>query len=195
MITAGQAIERLAENTYENKQRWKQALKQRRTEYTDIYGIPMVSELNSNTAFEYHVAISTDLEYYERFQFKLFVKANGSIDPDGFTFAIGRPGTAGDPDDTRDLVDISAYLEEQTGEWVDGSGYFPEEDIGTDVSGSFYDVLDAVGMIMAEDRDQEDKEDDMNAILNPGNKIVRIESDTPCEVMFIPYIKYSTVNR
>lgn len=191
MITTGQAIERLAENTYENKQRWKQALKQRRTEYTDIYGIPMVSELNNNRVFEYHVAISTDLEYYERFQFKLFVTANGAIDPDDFTFLIGKPG---DTEDLRHLVDITPYLEEQTGEWVDGSGYFPEEDIDSDVN-SFYDVLDAVGLIMAEDRDEDEKTGDMEAILSPGNKIVRIESGTSCDVMFIPYIKYSTINR
>lgn len=191
MITAGQAIERIAERTSENRSKWAQALRQRRTEYTDIYGIPYESELNSNTRFEYHISVSTDLEYYERYQFKLFVKANGAINPNGFHVYMGRPADAAEGVAER-MIDLTDYFEEQQGIWVDGSGYFPEEDIDTDVS-SFYDVLDAVGMVMAEDNDG--KVADMNAILSPGNKLMRIESSTPCEVTLILFLKYSTVNR
>lgn len=191
MITVGQAIERLAERTSENKERWRQALRQRRTEYTDIYGIPYVSETGSNKTFEYHIAISPDLEYYERFQFKLLVKDAGTIDPNGFRFYMGRPA---DSEQREQLVELTDYLEEQQGEWIDGNGYFPEEDITND-SDSFYDILDAVGLVMAEDRDEDEKTSDMNAILSPGNKLVRITSDTACDVTLILFAKYSTINR
>ena len=57
-----EAINRIAEQTYDNKRLWSQSLKQRRTEFTDVYGIPYYQfELESHVVFQVqwysHVAL------------------------------------------------------------------------------------------------------------------------------------------
>lgn len=187
-LTMGQAIERIAERTVENHERWKQALKQRRTEYTDIYGIPYENELKGTAekTAEFHIRISPDLEYYERYQFKLVVSgAETAISK--FRIWIGTPESA---DEEENLVELTPYFQEQSVEWVTGNGYFPEDDDGDSDAGAFYDVLDACSLLTAEDRD-----DDVDTILEPGNKIIRIKSDVACDVTYQLFLKYSTVNR
>lgn len=195
MITMGQAIERLAERTVENREYWKRSLTQRRTGNTAIYGIPFFDEIpNSSKTFECHISILPNLEYFTRFQFKLYVDSHGqSIDPDTFKFFIGDPEVDdGQGGTTENLIDITSYLQEQHNDWVDGSGYFPSTSFGDEDSeqNDFYDILDVCGLLTAEDHD-----DDVDTILSPGNKLVRIKSATPCDVTWIPYIDYSMVNR
>lgn len=190
MITMGQAIERLAERTSENRERWKESLRQRRTEFTDIYGIPYEDELQgvSEKKAQFHIRISPDLEYYERFQFKLVVSgAQSSIG--SFQVKVIAP----DPDEPESdwaKVNLTDYLEEQSVDWVTGNGYFPESDDGDSDAGAFYDILDACSLLTAEGKD-----DDVDTILEPGNKIIQINSDTACDVILQLFLKYSTVNR
>lgn len=189
MITVANAIQQIAERTVENRERWKQALRQRRTEYTDIYGIPYESELtNAKKTSEYHIRISPDLEYYERFQFKLVVQTETEgATIDAFRIWVGTPKTEDDPEN---MVELTPYFEEQQNEWVTSSGYYPEEDDGDSDAGAFYDVLDACSLLTAEE-----KYEDVDAILEPGNKVIRIKADTPCDVTLQLFLKYSTVNR
>lgn len=196
MITYGQALERIAERTVENRQYMKRILSQRRNTPTNIYGIPFYSEIDSgaNKRFQCHLSILPNLEYFTRFQFKLYVSnVQGTIDPNRFTFEIGDPDVY-NPDTQREepkLVDLSAYLAEQQNEWVDGEGWFPSISFGDgDEAGDYYDILDACGLKYAEG-DIEAYE----AILSPGNKVITISSNVPCEVAFVPYIDYTTVNR
>lgn len=188
MVTLADALEQVTERTVETRTLWRQAIRQRRTEFTDIYGVPYQNEKNSKKIHEYHIGIPLDLAYYERFQFKLFISSANAINPDTFKFEMGDPGT---PDDVEIMVDLTDYLEEQQGEWVTGDGYFPSENIDDrDESGSFYDILDACGLLKAVDGD-----DAVNTVLRPGNKLIRITSVEDCDVSFIPYFKCSTVNR
>lgn len=200
------AVNRIAEKTYENKQLWGQAMRQRRTEYTDVYGIPYRSELQSNKTFEYHIMISPDLEYYERFQFKLYVETKtegATIDPDEFVLRMTDTSTYDEDTGKYEWVDLSPYLMEQQDEWPDGSGYFPSEPIGSNDLRDFYDVLDACGIIELEDEQTEqstktvipDEERRKTMLLEPGNKLIQIKSPTNCDVTLILVLKYSTINR
>lgn len=197
------AINRIAERTYDNRQLLGQTLRQRRTEYTDVYGIPYRSELESDKTFEYHILISPDLEYYERFQFKLSVDAQGSIDPDRFTLKMTDTRTYDEDTGKYKWVDLSPYLAEQQDEWVDGSGYFPSEPIGDNDTSDFYDILDACGLIELEDEQTEqsegieipDSERRKTMLLEPGNKLIQIKSPTKCDVVLNLVLKYSTINR
>lgn len=193
MLSYGQIINRIAERTVENRENWKRSLTQRRTGNNAIYGIPYYDEVSSNNKkFECHISILPNLEYYTRFQFKLYVDSSGaSIDPYQFTFEIGDAEVEDEGTTRPDLVDITDYLMEQQNEWVDGTGYFPTTSFGIDEEyRDFYDILDVCGLLWAEDR-----RDDVEKILEPGNKLVRISSATPCKVTWIPYLDYSTVNR
>lgn len=187
----GTAVNRIAERTYESRRLWGQSLRQRRTEFTDVYGIPYTSEIESNKQFIYRIMISPDLEYYERFQFKLHVEAEGSINPDKFTLEMTDTETYDDND--YEWVDLTDYLEEQQNEWVDGSGYFPTEAIGETGDDDFYDILDACGMIALEDKGKD--EDRKSMLLNAGSKLIRIKSPVKCDVTMNLFLKYSTINR
>lgn len=193
MITYGQALRRIAERTVENRENWKRSLTQRRTGNNAIYGIPYYDEVSGNNKkFECHISILPNLEYYTRFQFKLYVDSNGaSIDPYQFTFEIGDAEVEDGNTTHPDLVDITDYLMEQQNEWVDGTGYFPTTSFGIDEEYmDFYDILDVCCLKWASN-----DIDDVKKILEPGNKLVRISSPTPCRVTWIPYLDYSTVNR
>ena len=194
MITVSQALERIAERTVESREYLKRTLTQRRNTPTNIYGIPFYNELTVGKRFQCHISILANLEYFTRFQFKLYIaNAQGTINPNLFKFEIGDPDVYNSETgvEEENLVDISSYLEEQENEWVDGDGWFPSVSFGEgDEGGDYYDILDACSVLYAEGR-----VDDVNAILSPGNKLVQITSPVPCDVTFIPYLDYTTVNR
>lgn len=178
-----QAITRIAERTVDNRKLWAQALRQRRTEFTDIYGVPFYSEIDSNKKFQCHISISPDMEYYERFQFKIVIQADEAIS--GFKFEMTDADTY--EDGAYNWINLTPYLIEQTDVWVDGAGYFPTDGIDED---DYYDLLDVGCLLTAEG-----KEDERETILSGGNKIVRITSDTKCDVSLILFLKYSSLNR
>lgn len=189
-LTYEQVLSRIAERTVENRELWRQSLSQRRTGNTAIYGIPFYNELTASKKFECHISILTNLEYFTTFKFKLYIaNAAGTIDPDLFTFEIGDPEN--DDGEPSNMYDITAYLQEQHNEWVDGEGYFPTTSFGDgDEAGDFYDILDVCSLLTASG-DTEARD----AIASPGNKLVRITSPVACDVTWIPYLDYSMVNR
>lgn len=193
MIDEWQAINIIAERAYENRKQLKQARRQRRTEFVDIYGVPMPMEAVTSSVYETRLFISLDHEYWERFGFKLRVVCDQDISPDEFVFKIGERDSN---EDSPRPIDISEYLEGQYGYWVEGDGYYPtdtEYDLGNedvDDPGYYYDILDACSLMWAEGR-----ETAVNQILRAGTKVVRVECPIPCEVTFVPFIKYSTINR
>lgn len=197
-LTMGQAIERIAERTVENRELLKRTLVQRRNTPTSIYGIRFYNELVGATKhFETHFTVMPSLEYWMRFGFNLNVatiEEGAPIDPFQFTFEIGNPSIEKkDAEDEEDegMVDITPYLLEQSNEWVDGSGYYPTinwED--GDETSAEYNILDVCSLLEAEG-----KQDEVDYILEPGVKLVRITSKTPCNIEWIPDISYTTVNR
>lgn len=192
MISYDQALQQLAERTVENREYWKRNLAQRRSTQESIYGVRFYNELIDTTkTFEFHYSIMPSLEYYTRFAFNLQVTTlneGASIDPEEFRFWIGNPSSN---EDEEEMVEITPYLLEQGNEWVDGSGYFPSIDWedGNEARAS-YDILDVCSLLTADDED-----DKVDAILDPGVKLVRIKSPVPCDVTWIPDISYTVVNR
>lgn len=185
-----EAINRIAEQTYDNKRLWSQSLKQRRTEFTDVYGIPYYSEVDSSKTFQCHMAIPLDLEYYMRFQFKLIVKTDQTFDPYQFLFYMTDAETYDEgayPDgEDYDWVNLTPYLIEQTDVWPDGKGYFPSD--GSD-DAEYYDILDACGLMEASNNDAIKEQKDM--LLRGGNKIIKIKSPITAEVIFQLFFKAS----
>jgi len=69
-----EAIQRIAERTVDNTTELRKARFQRRTEFTDLYGIPFSAQGDANSPATFYISISPDLVYYLRFQFKLEIK-------------------------------------------------------------------------------------------------------------------------
>lgn len=191
IVTLDKALNIIGERTFENHQMLKQARRQRRTEFTDIYGVPFKTEKTEGATerFRCHLFISTDLEYWERFQFKLRVSGSDTVTEDAFAFRIIDIDENGDETTP---IDLSEYLIEQNGTWVDGDGYFPTEEIGDESieSADFFDVLIACSDMWAEGRTSA-----VNKILEAGTKIISITAAEDVNITFIPYIKYSSCNR
>ena len=91
------AINRLAERTSENRKELRKSRLQRRTEFTDLYGVPFTAQGDGNNPATFYISISPDLIYFLRFQFKLEIQplvstvsgSNISIDSVGSTSLSG----------------------------------------------------------------------------------------------------------
>lgn len=83
IITEQEAIERVAEQTVRNKERWSQTLKQRRHQVVDMYGVEYTRAGDANNPARFYISISPDMVYLERFEFKLiinpFLSTGGSM--------------------------------------------------------------------------------------------------------------------
>lgn len=176
-ITYEEALNRIAERTGDNLRELRKTRLQRRTEFTDLYGIPFYAESNNNNVARFYISISPDLVYMMRFQFKLQIRGTSS---DNFKISI-------------DGVDIEDYLIAQhEGEWIDGSGLYPNDALEDDTD--FYDVM-AVATDIYNESATEEKTKDANKLLKPGFKEVVIESDSSFTVTMYLYQKYSVTAR
>lgn len=175
-ITYEEALNRIAERTSDNVRELRKSRFQRRTEFTDLYGIPFYFESDNDRA-EFYISISPDLVYFMRFQFKLQIIGTSS---DEFEISIGG-------------VDITDYLITQhEGEWIDGEGLYPTDALEEQTD--FYDVL-AVAQDIYNEGDTEEKTSDSNKLLRPGFKKVLIKSDSSFSGVLYLYAKYSNVGR
>lgn len=68
------AYNRLSERIYDNTKELDRTRKQRRTEFTDLYGVPYQAIGDNNVPATFYISISPDLVYYMRFQFKLAIQ-------------------------------------------------------------------------------------------------------------------------
>lgn len=174
MISYGEALSRVAERTIANQQDISQRKKQRRTGFVDLYGVESFKSVSGSA--NYYVSVSPDLEYFERYQFKI---------------AIENATTVGNVKISIDGIDLTAYFREQQGTWINGNGVYPTDDIpeGDEGASAFYDILDACGLLVAGG-----EEDKANKILFPGLHTVTI-SGLDADVSLILYLKYSHINR
>lgn len=69
------AINVLAERTYENRQQLKRQKEQRRVSFVDLYGVPYVAQGDALNPATFYISISPDLIYYERFAFKFVIES------------------------------------------------------------------------------------------------------------------------
>ena len=160
-----EAINILASNVYDLKQRNKYSSVQRRNHTVDFYGYEFSRDgCTSSKPATIGISISQDLIYYERFEFKLFI--DNSTSPD-FKIEI-------------ENIDLTPYFKQQfNGAWITGGGLWPGQY-------SNFDVLKACGYL---------DETERNKILDPGYKTIKISGNGNFDCKLINYLKYSHVNR
>lgn len=173
-ITYADALNRIAERTNDNTSDLRKSRLQRRTEFTDLYGVPFYAESDSGNKAVFYISVSPDMVYFMRFQFKIFVQ--GLADDSDFSIKLAD-------------VDITDYLiEQEDGDWIDGEGLFPTNKVLDETD--FYDVLDVATVLY-----NEGDEDSSNAILNPGFKQMEISASSPFKVTLYLYMKYSVTGK
>lgn len=72
--TYNQALNKLAQYTYANRKSIEQQNKQRRTQVTDSFGREYTRVGDGGAPATFYISIEDDLEYWERFQFKLIIQ-------------------------------------------------------------------------------------------------------------------------
>lgn len=181
MISYDKALSAVAERTVSNHQDISQRKKQRRTGFVDLYGVESFRSVTNEADFYY--SVSLDVEYFERFQFKLVVDDSTAIG--NVEIWVSKPASTEPP------INLTPYLMEQHGSWITGDGIYPTDDI-TEASewNDFYDILDACGLLyVSEDADLVDEQ-----ILSSGLHKFTIKGLT-ANVSLILYMKYSHINR
>lgn len=172
------ALNRIAEVTVDNKRELKKSKMQRRTEFTDLYGVPFYAESDENNEANFYISVSPDLVYMMRFQFKIYIQylgIHGSGDGDFHIYMHGH--------------DITDYLiEQEEGDWIDGEGLFPTNAVEDETD--FYDIMD-VAVVMH----NEGREEAANDLLKPGFKQMKITADGSFKATMYLYMKYNTVGR
>lgn len=79
------AIQRIAERTVDNTKELYKTRHQRRTEFTDLFGIPHTAQGDSATPATFYISISKDMIYELQFCFKLVIQP--------FAMTVGNGGT------------------------------------------------------------------------------------------------------
>lgn len=110
-ITYAEALNKVAEVTKDNRDELRKSRLQRRTEFTDLNGVPFIAQGDADHPAQFYISISPDLVYFLRFQFKLHIQplistvtgAGGSISSIGSTEL--------DDDTTTKVVNNSSTLE------------------------------------------------------------------------------------
>lgn len=204
-ITYEEALNRIAEVTVDNARELRKSRYQRRTEFTDLYGVPFTVMGDGDNPAKFYISISPDLVYFLRFQFKLQIQGlmstvtgsyvredemeeSGYIS--GVTYGIHTiPNTSDNFTIKIHGVDITDYLiEQQDGDWIEGEGIYPNNQNVDDTD--YYDVL-SVATIMY----NEGRTDDAEKLLKPEFKLVEIDSDQPFQATMYLYMKYSVSGR
>lgn len=165
MIDYGRAINILAENVHDLKEKQRYNSVQRRNQTVDMYGYELVAYGTASKPATLGISISQDMIYYNRYEFKIVIEDSSST---SFRVLI-------------DGIDLTPYFQSQfNGAWITGNGVFPNK--GT----ANYDVLLATGYMNEAER---------NAILEPGYKEVQVVGNGDFSVKIINYTKYSHCNR
>ncbi len=207
----GTAIELIAERTYHNTKNIKQEGRQRRDEFVDLFGVEYTRNGSKDSPAVFHVSVSGDEAYMERFQFKLIIEpfqinselaltstslsTNGtSITPNPHNHQLvagvtNIPVTASDFTIECEGIDVTPYLKAQVTaggwNWFDGEGVYPS----TDLEQSF-DMMEVACDLKAEGR-----EADANKILQQGWKPITLRGSQPFSATMVLYLKYQHMNR
>lgn len=224
-MTLDRWMNRIEERVAKNKQDISQKNKQRRTGFVDLYGIEYTRQGDAGSDAKFYISVSLDLVYYERFQFKLYIQPftstvesgteSATVTVDNTSLSVSNNNITPNPhrhttqphshnvvsgislvhttaDDFEILVDdveITDYLISQhDGDWIDGEGLYPNGSLEEDKG--FYDILEVATVMQSEGRDA-----DVEKLLKPGFKEIKIKSNAPFQVTLINYLKYSHLNR
>ena len=73
-MTIDEILNRISERTVDNTRELRKTRYQRRTEFTDLYGIPFSEYGDANNPATFYISISPDMIYHLRLQFRLHIK-------------------------------------------------------------------------------------------------------------------------
>lgn len=198
--TLQSALNVLSERTYYSKRNLAEKDRQRRNQVVDLFGIDL-SRISSASKREtgkqdaiLYVSVSSDLVYYERFQFKIYID-----DTTAENFQILARIRVEQSDDEYEWedFDLTPYLrEQQDGEWITGESdtAFPNNsdvvDADPDEPPNAYDILDVASTLEAQG-----KQNIAEALLRPGFKQFIVRAESSFFAAMILYLKYSHLNR
>lgn len=175
-MTYDKAMNRIAEVVKDNRDDLRKTRLQRRTEFTDLYGVPFYAESDENNEAKFYISVSPDLVYFMRFQFKIYVQELQASDDGDFEISING-------------IDITDYLTEQEdGDWIDGEGLYPTNAV--EDQEDFYDLLDVATVMY-----NEGNEEEANKLLKPGFKPMKIAASSSFKVTMYLYMKYSVTGK
>ncbi len=179
-ISYDEAIQRIAEKVGDNRKELRKTRYQRRTEFTDLYGIPFYAESYESDGQHYadiYISVSPDMIYFLRYQFKLQIQTTNATD-----FEVRLAG-----------VNITDYLvEQQDGDWIDGTGIWPTDENADDKT-DFYDILDVAQILY--NSDDEETQSDADKLTATGFKLFRVVGDAPFKATLYLYMKISVMAR
>lgn len=217
--TYDDALNVLAERTWENRQQLKRMKEQRRVSFVDTYGTPYTAQGDALNPATFYISVSPDLIYYERFAFKFVIESFESSVSGVSGTALSINNTSLEIEDnainpnphkhtiTGGINAVSYGVKKQatsSDNWavhisgVDITDYLMEQHDGEWIDGQGVfpssgaeDFYDIldVACMMRADNQSPDP------VLNPGFKPVQIYSDAPFRVTAYLYMKYSNMNR
>lgn len=215
-------LDRVAEKTYHNSKKISQDDRQRRDEFVDLYGIEFARNGSANNPAIFHVSVSGDASYMERFQFKIVIEAFQSTagaetsttsvkeDPDyvsGDTLVL-KDNLTPNPHKHTIVPGMSSIPVSTTNftiecEGIDITAYLYAQCVengwnwfngeGVYPSSDLEQSFDM--MEVACDLKAEGREDDANKILRQGWKPIKLSSDAPFYATMVLYLKYQHMNR
>lgn len=174
-LTYGQALQRVAERTVDNRDDIKRKNLQRRTNFTHSYGSPYWVRSDGSSPARVYISIPPDLDRWMRYEFKIVLEKTTASD---FRITLRGGGAS---------KDITAYLmAQQDGAWISGEGVYPSTALDEDGN---YDILQVISDLEAEEYG------DAQKFISPGLKIIEISSFSAFEATMLMYVNYSHVNR
>lgn len=216
------ALERTAEKAYQNSKAIKQSKRQRRDEFVDLYGIEFSREGSADSPAVFHVSVSGDAAYMERFQFKIVIESfkstagaetsevelsqkadyvSGSnltltdeIEPNPHKHTI-IPGVSEIPVETSNFTIKCEDIDitEYLMAQCDRSGWSWFGGEGVYPSSDLEQSFDLLEV--ASDMEAEGRTDDAARILNQGWKPITLGADAPFSATMVLYLKYQHMNR
>lgn len=224
-LTYEDVLNRLAERTTENTSQLRKSKFQRRTEFTDLYGIPFTAQGDAENPAKFYISISPDLIYFLRFQFKLHIQpfatsmtgATGSATVEVNNKSLSVSGSSISPNPhnhttephTHNVIKGMAYAHTTSDDFtitihgVDITDYLIEQQDGDWIEGEglyptnrIEDETDFYDLLdVATMLYNEGREEDAEKLLSAEFKEVSISSDSPFAVTMYLYMKYSVTGR
>lgn len=200
-MTTQRQLNILAERAHDNKKNLSEKDKQRRNQVVDLFGVDLSRNSqvkDGDNIATLYVSVSSDLVYYERFQFKIYIDDTTATD---FQIIAVAKVEQQDGEYEEQEIDLTDYLtEQQDGNWIDGDNNGKAWPNNSDIVESSpdeppnaYDILDVAGVMYATDDPETMAQAD--ALLRPGFKKFLIKGNAPFFAAMILYLKYSHLNR
>ena len=216
------ALEAVAKRTYKNQQNIDQKDRQRRYSFTDLYGVEFRASGDVNSPATFYVGISKDIEYLNRFEFKIIIEpfmsyvATGGVQPATVTVnkteltIVGGAINPSEHDHTTvahthnmvsgiSLTQVTATQFRVYMDGVDITAYLMAQYMPW-ISGEGIYPSANIGedydiLIVGCDLEAEGNTATRKKLTSAGNHKIEISADGPFDARLITYLKYSNMNR